>query len=404
MNLGLLKYSLSSMRTRKMRSSLTILSVLIGITAITALISFGMGISSYVEDISQQMGNDKLMIQPRGFGFGAPVLDSNVRLDKRDVEVIEDVHGVEEATGVYMLSGEIEFHDQLKYAFVAGSDYRDHEELINEVYTLKLMEGSSLSGRERNKAVLGYNYQLEDKIFDKPVKLRDTLTVNGVEFKVAGFYEEVGNPTDDANIYINDDAAEELFGAEGYQFILVRASPDRSPTQLVEEVREDLRNHRGQKTGNEDFFVQTFEQAIATFTSVLAVVGLVVVLIAFISIVVAAVNIMNTMYAAILERTKEIGVFKALGARNKDILFVFVLEASLLSLTGGILGVGLGYVISIVAGNVVSSAGFSVFSPIFPVSLIVGSLVFAFLIGFVSGLVPAYRASKLKPVDALRYE
>jgi len=306
MNIGLLKYSLGSMRKRKLRSSLTVLSVLIGITAITALISFGLGISSYVEEISQQMGNDKLIVQPRGFGFGGPTLDSNVKLDKRDVEVVEGVHGVKEATGVYFVSGEVEFHDQIKYAYVAGSDYKDHEELLAEVYNLEVLEGRTLTGREKNKAVLGYNYKVKDKIFDRPVKLRDTITVNDVELKVAGFYEEVGNPIDDANIYINDDAAEELFGATDFQFILVRSDPGRNPTTLVESIRKDLRRHRNQKVGNEDFFVQTFEQVIATFTAVLGVVSAVVILIAFISILVAAVNIMNTMYAAILERTKEL--------------------------------------------------------------------------------------------------
>ncbi len=177
-----------------------------------------------------------------------------------------------------------------------------------------------------------------------------------------------------------------------------------NPQVVAEEIAEELRDHRHQSVGQQDFFVQTFEQVIATFSAVLNAITAVVILLGFISVVVAAVNIMNTMYASILERTKEIGVFKALGSRNSSILLIFVLESGLLSLVGGILGVGTGYVISHYSGTVISDAGYSVFTPVFPLWLIVGSLVFALLIGIAAGLLPAYRASRLQPVDALRYE
>ena len=165
-----------------------------------------------------------------------------------------------------------------------------------------------------------------------------------------------------------------------------------------------MRDHRHQKIGNEDFFVQTFEQIIATFSSILNVITAVVILIAFISIFVAAVNIINTMYTSILERTKEIGIFKAIGSKNRDILLIFVIESGILSLVGGVLGVILGYIVSSFAGNMISAAGYSVFTPLFTWQLVAGSLLFAFFIGILSGLLPAYVASRLKPIDALRYE
>lgn len=400
----LMLYSIRNIRKRTLRSWLTIVSVLIGITAITTLISFGNGISSYVEQISQEMGNDKIMIQPRGFSFGPPLIDSNVRLGETDLETVRDVHGVKEATGVYILSAEIEHDDQKKYAYLLGSDFEHHDELINEVYTLDIVEGTPLRGNEKNTAVLGYNYKVPKKIFDAPLKLRDTILVNGQPLKIGGFYEEVGNPHDDSNIYITTDAAETHFNAANYQFLLVRAAPGTSPTTLAKTIEDDLREHRNQKRGHEDFFVQTFEQVIETFTTVLGGITAVVILIAFISIIVAGVNIMNTMYAAILERTKEIGIFKAVGSRNRHILFLFIFEAGLLSLIGGILGVSLGYVASTYAGKVIAATGYAVFKPLFTWQLVLGSLVFAFLIGAISGLLPAYRASQLKPIDALRYE
>lgn len=400
---SLVVYSLKNLRKRAVRSLLTIVSVMIGIAAITALVSFGNGISLYVEEMAQKMGNDKLMVQPRGFGFG-PAVNSNVVLDKDDLETVEDVHGVEEATGLYLINGEVEFDGQKKYTYVFGSDFRDHPELIREVYTLQLIEGNELKGREKNKAILGYNYRLPDTIFTKPLRLRDKVMVNGHELEVAGFYEEVGNPHDDAQIYITSEAAEEVFGANVYQFLLVRSSPGSVPRDVAEDVAKALRKHRHQSRGNEDFFVQTFEQVIATFTSVLSAITAVVFVIGFISVIVAAVNIMNTMYAAILERTKEIGVFKAIGARNISLLLMFMLESGILSLIGGILGVGLGYLVAVLAGNQISAAGYGVFSPLFSAGLVMGALLFSFVIGVFAGALPAYRASRLQPVDALRYE
>ncbi len=402
--LDLIKYSLGSLRARKRRSFLTILSVFIGIAAITTLISFGQGISSYVEHISQEMGNDKLMVQAKGFGFGPPSLDSNVRLDKTDLEAVRDVHGVSEATGLYAISGEAQFNDQKKYGYLMGSDYADHRLLLEELFALDLDEGNMLRGNEKSKVLLGYNYKLADKIFKKSVRLRDKLLINNHTFEVAGFYESVGNPQDDSNIYITKDAMESIFAPENYMWIVVRSAPGVSPTALAEDIKDDLRDHRHQDPGEEDFFVQTFEQVIATFKSILSIITGVVILIAFISVFVAAVNIMNTMYTATLERTKEIGVFKAIGSKNSAILFIFVLEAGVLSLIGGILGVIIGYALSTFAGNIIAASGFGIFTPLFTWQLVVGSLVFSFMIGALSGLLPAYQASKLKPVDALRYE
>jgi len=113
---------------------------------------------------------------------------------------------------------------------------------------------------------------------------------------------------------------------------------------------------------------------------------------------------MNTMYTAVLERTKEIGVMKSLGAKNSDIVFIFIFESGLLGSIGGILGVIFGYIIASLGGQAAASAGFSLLKPIFPPVLIIGCILFAFLVGAGAGLLPARQASQLKPVDALRYE
>ncbi len=398
----LVKYVLKNMGNRKLRSFLTVISVVIGIAAITALVGFGQGISSYVEDIAQQMGEDKLLVQPRGFGLG-PSVDSNIRLDATDVNAIEKVPSVAEASGVYMLSVEIMSHDQKRFTQAFGMDYKEHEQLINEVYDLTLVAGKPLRGDEKSKAIFGYNYQLPEKIFKKSLKVGDKVKINNHTFEIAGFYESLGNPIDDASIYMTYDAAK-MLNAKNFHFIMVRTLPEESPSHVVQQVRKELLEHRNQKAGSEDFFVETFEQVIASFTSVLTIVTTVVLLIACISLIVASVNITNTMYTSILERTKELGVFKAVGARNRDIMGIVVLESGMLSLLGGIIGAALGSGVALVAGKVVAAAGYAAFRPLVTWQLILGVLLFSLLIGIIAGIFPAYQASKLRPVDALRYE
>ncbi|MDO8556126.1 MAG: ABC transporter permease, partial [Nanoarchaeota archaeon] len=199
MRWDLFMYALHNMWGRKLRSFLTIISVVIGIAAITALVSFGYGISSYVDTIAQQMGNDKLIVQPRGFGFG-PAVESNVRLNDDTLNTIDGVHGVAESTGVYYLSAVVEFSKKQRFVSVWGMDFADHDVLLTEVYSLKLAEGSLLRGSEKNKVMLGANYLLADKVFPKPVSIRNKILVNNYSFEVAGVYQALGNPEDDRNV------------------------------------------------------------------------------------------------------------------------------------------------------------------------------------------------------------
>src|SRR3989338_11262871 len=177
-----------------------------------------------------------------------------------------------------------------------------------------------------------------------------------------------------------------------------------NPSEFAGKLEEKLRKEKGQEKGEETFFVQTFEQLLETFGTILIVLNAILVIIARISVLVAAVNITNTMYTAVIERTKEIGVMKSIGARNSTILFVFFMESGIIGLIGGAIGVLLGYGLAKIGGFFAAAAGFALLKPAFPWWLIIGSLLFSFIVGAASGYLPARAASKLKPIDALRYE
>ena len=338
-----IRYSLQNIRKRKLRSSLTMLSILIGIAAIFSLLSFGIGMQNYINTIADEAGRNKLFIQAKG--IGAPGTDENFFISENDVDFVSKIKGVDEISGIYFKGGQIEFDKEKKYYFVQGLD-SDNLDFILESYTISIEKGRLLKKGDINKVVLGYNYQFEDKIFHRAVKLGDKVSINGKLFEVIGFFDELGNPVDDANVYISDEAFELLHSAQKgkYGFVMLSAQNGIDPAELADKIEERLRKFKDQEEGKEDFFVQTFDDAIATFTTIINVINGVLVLIALVSMLVAFVNIMNTMYTAIIERTKEIGVMKAIGAKNNDILFIFVFESGFLGLAGGLLGVLLGYV------------------------------------------------------------
>ncbi len=406
MILDLLKYSISNLWNRKMRSSLTILSILIGITAIFALISFGQGINKYMNDFAQEMGSDKVMMMPGG-GLASSPGSSNILYTEDDLEFLKKIKGVDEATAMMINSGKIKFKDfKEKYPYVMGHSTESSEKkLIMEMFAgIKIIEGRSLKKGDGLKANLGYSYTIPNRMFKKAISVGDKIGINDVKVEVVGFYEEIGNPADDSNVYLSKEGFKEIFETEDYEYMYLRVAPNQDPSEIAEKINEKFRKRRGQKEGEEDFTVQTFEDVMATFTTMIIILNGVLVMIALISLVVAAVNIMNTMYTSVLERTREIGVMKAVGSRNRQILYVFVIESGILGLIGGVLGVLVGYGIAKVGEFTARSAGLSMLRPYFPLWLIIGCLMFAFLVGAGSGLLPAIQASRQKPVDSLRYE
>ncbi len=402
----LIKYILSNIRQRFTRSFLTILSILIGIMAIFVLISYGEGLKCYMNEMAQEMGTDKLIASPLGLGITGT---GDIYFTKDDIDFIKKQRGVSEASGMMMKQTEVKIDKRKlgKWAFIAGMSTDPSERrLVEEAFAgYEIFEGRPLKKGDANKVTLGYNYLIADKIFSKPLKLGDNIFIKGKPLEIVGFYEEIGNAGDDSNVYMTIDAMKKLFDMEDeYSYIYIRADKGVVPTELADRLEEKLRKKRGQKEGEEDFFIQSFEQLMETFGTVLLVLNSILIIIAGISVVVAAVNIMNTMYTAVLERTKEIGIMKAIGAKNSTILFVFFFESGFLGLIGGSIGMLLGYGLAKLGAMAIAIAGYSFLQPHFPWWLIVGCLVFSFAVGAVSGYFPAKAASKLKPVDALRYE
>jgi len=393
-----IKYSLRNLRQRKTRSAFTIISILVGIATIFIFVSFGLGLYNYIQEMSSASSADKVLIQPKGFGG----MDPTFSFSEDELKVVERTSGVYAATGVYFKNAEIQKSDVKKYTYVIGYDPK--KPLIMDVYNLGIYTGRELQPGDRG-AVLGYNYLLSDKIFSKPYELNDNIEINGRKVKIIGFFEAVGSAPDDAQIYVTNDFIKELYPNETLPYNWIVAKVDVANIERVtKDIERNLRKERNQEVGKEDFYVQSFDDMIKSYSSALDIVIGFIILIALISVFVSAVNTANTMITSVLERVKEIGVMKSIGAKNSEIFNIFLFESSFLGFTAGVLGVFFGWILSFVAGKILTSVGYGFLQPYFPIWLFLACIAFATLTGAVSGVLPAIKASKTNPVDALRYE
>ena len=396
-------FGISNLKKRKMRTWLTMLGIFIGIAAVVSLVGLGQGIQKSVNEQFEKLGVYKLIISPKGTfsGIGST---GNIKLTKKDIDTIRKVPGIDEVSGMLIATGKIEFNNRVRYLMVSGIPTDKDRKLIEEMQSYEIASGRDLKTNEKNKVVLGRLFK-EGNIFNPNLKLGDKIKINDVEFKIIGFFAPFGNTEDDKNIRIPEDIMREVFDLKDeYSIIMAQASQGLDPEIAAERVEKELRNKRNIEENKEDFTIQTSRELMESFQVILNIIQIFLIGIAAISLVVGGIGIMNTMYTSVLERTKEIGIMKSIGAKNLDILIIFLIESGILGLIGGLIGIILGIGFSKLIELGAKLAGYGMIQVSFPLYLILGTLLFSFLIGAISGVLPARQASKLKPVQALRYE
>ena len=379
------------------------IGIFIGIAAVVALISLGQGLQVAIEEQFESIGTNKIFITP-GAGFGPPGL-SRDKLTDKDISLVREVNGVKVASGIIEEFIDVKFNNRRQFLpFHSHPTEGEEAELMDEVERFEFEEGRNF--RNDGEVIVGFDLSNDENLFDRKVKLRNKLEIEGKKFEVVGILKRKGNPIDDKHIYLGKEDSEKLLDLKDkFDFIIIEVEGGRVVSEVAEDIKEEMRRDRNLKEGEEDFTVQTFEDIFEVFTNVFGIVQAVLVGIAAISLIVGGIGIMNTMYMTVLERTKEIGTMKAVGAKNSDILYIFLFESGLLGLVGGAIGVGIGIGLAKGAEYIANTAlGTPLLRAFFPWYLIIGALAFSFLIGTASGILPAMQAAKLKPAEALRYE
>lgn len=398
----------------KGRSFLTILGIIIGIGSVIALISLGTGVQESVSSKISTLGTTTLTISP-GQALSANPGSSGQRpgsgsdgfsqisstLSMKDLESIQDKKknpNVEAASGTVSASSVFTIDGVETRQSILGVSEAQFSIRNLEVGSGKLFTANDITNR--NKVVVLGSETAKQLAGDNPVG--KPLTINQQTYTVIGVLQPadesgVGNPN--KSVYIPYTAAMDTFNTTAFSTMIAQATSEDTVDKAKEEITKTLlANHNITDPKLADFTVFTSKDLLSTISSVTGILTSLLAGIAAISLVVGGIGIMNITLVSVTERTREIGLRKAVGAKTNDILWQFMVEAIMLTITGGILGIGLGWLIGQGAKSVLD------ITPVITVNSVLLAVGVSTIVGLVFGIYPAARAARLNPIDALRYE
>ncbi len=379
---------IKSLLHRKIRTFLTTLGIVIGVALVFSLISLNAGMKESLVEQINMIGADMITITTKlvpGMGFAGGKFTSD------DLEAVERVSVVDSVIGMYYTGAEIKVRDETIFKSVIGIESGKISQLMEMYSGYGVKEGRFINDNERGKAVIGPLFAE-----DHNIGVGNRIIIDGRTFRVVGITKPVGNGDDDRNIMMSAEDLWELTGTEDeFTMILGKVHELR-----IDPIERALKKQRG----SEDFEIMTSENMMDTMNNVLSVVNAVFLAVASISILVGSIGVANTMYVSVLERVREIGVLKSIGATKLQILLMFVFEAGLVGMAGGVVGVVLGYLIAFGFTYAATASGFIGIHPVITPSLFLISAGISFAVGIVAGFLPARWAANLEPVEALRYE
>jgi putative ABC transport system permease protein len=406
-----IKTAISGLTARKSRSALTILGIVIGITAIIMVMSLGQGAQNLILSQIQSIGSKTIAIVPgrQPTGISSAISSLTDSLKNKDLEALKNKNNVPHATHIMPLVFSTQtaiFENSSYQATIFGVT-----DFFAQIYNIYPDEGRIFGQDEINSyadvAVIGS--KIKDELFGNSDALNQKIKIKGRNFKIIGVLGKKGQSTfvnfDEAAIVPYTTAQEYLLGIKYFNRIVVEADAEANVAQTVEDIQMTLRNsHNITDPAKDDFFVETQAEAIKTVSTITDALTLFLAAVAAISLLVGGVGIMNIMLVSVTERTREIGLRKALGATDKDILTHFLLEAAILTSVGGVIGILLGLFLSFAVAFILTKFLNLSWSFAFPILAIILGLGVSTLVGLVFGIYPARQAAKKSPIEALRYE
>ncbi len=406
-----LQTALAGLRMNKSRSALTILGIVIGITAIMLVMSLGAGAQALILAQIEGLGPRTIVVipgrEPTGSNDAAQIFSDSLKA--RDLELIRRRENVPLAEGVVpvVFGGESAAYGSETYRLtIFGASPQ-----IAGVFDLPVAEGTWFTDEDvRSRAdVVVIGSKVEDELFGEASGLGQRIKIKGRAFRVIGVLPAKGQVSffnfDETAVVPYTTAQQYVFGIKHFHRFIVTAQTDADITPTVRDLQLTLRDSHGiSDPDKDDFFVQTQVDLAARFGAVTGVLTLFLTSMAAISLLVGGVGIMNIMLVAVTERTREIGLRKALGATDGNILTQFLLEAVALTATGGLIGIALGSFLAWLAAYVLSRFAALGWIYTFPWSAAAMGLGMSAAIGLVFGLYPARQAARKSPIEALRYE
>ncbi len=400
--------ALNAILVHKSRSILTVLGIVIGVSAIIVVMSLGQGAQSLILGQISGMGPETVMVQPGTGGFSVDTFYSR-SLTPRDLEALErrsNVPNLVSAAPQVMVPGIIEYQGERYRPMIIGGN----PELYAEIYDISLGDGDFFydSDVRQNARVAVIGFDLAEELFGGSQAVGRTIRIENRPFRIVGVFQEKGAVFGfdlDQLAIIPWTTAQMLTGDNFFNEIIIRADSVENVDKMVFDIRATLRDTHNLGPGEEDDFnIETQENLIGQIQSIVAILTAFLGAVVAISLVVGGIGIMNIMLVSVTERTKEIGLRKALGARRQDILRQFLIEAVTLTSIGGLIGIVIGALISYGASIVLASFVDPNWTFAFPISAAILGVGVSAGVGLIFGTYPANEAAKKSPIEALRYE
>lgn len=420
-----LRLALNMLFHSKLRSWLTIIGIVIGVAAVVAIISIGEGMRLELESRLGGLGADLVTVSPgasRATGFlmagpsggGSRQFTSSVsgdddaeNLTVKDIQAIKSVGNVAVVTGTVSGRGDAYYLAEKASVSVQGVEPLGW----NAITTSELETGRFLTSSDYSSVVVGS--RLANDMFKQPLAVNRMITIEDRSFKIVGILKEsgssMGGSGSDSTIIMPIDAARDLLddvGDEEFDSITVKVDDENLVEDTATAIDERLMATRHVTERTKDYTVSSMKATQETISSTMESAMLFLAAIAMVSLLVGAIGIANTMFTTVLEKTRDIGIMKAIGARNSDIMSIFLMNSALVGIVGGLIGIVVGSAASLLlgaGGSLPMTRMMGMGTVVTPQILAYGLLV-AIGVSIGAGIVPAYRASRLRPVDALRYE
>lgn len=409
------KHSYIMVLNSKLRTWLTILGIVIGVAAVIAIISMSESMQDAVNAQLSELGGDVITISP-GFSRGSAMFGMGPEggkgpggpggppppggavekssLTKSDFQVLKGMPDIILIDKNIRGSSEVSYLGKKGTVSITGVDQKVWSQITND----NIKDGRMLDSADQNVVVIGGT--LSSSFFDRPVGINKMVTIENRTFRVVGILDDESH-----SVYMPIQMAYQVIDNKKngeYDTLFVKIKDEDKLDEVMEKIEKKLMTSRHVTKDDKDFTVVSSKKMQQRRAEMINSMNTFLLAIAAVSLIVGSVGIANTMFTSVLERTKEIGIMKAIGARNNDILFIFIFNATLIGLIGGIIGILIGAILSYFLPTLMGDAPIS--EVIVSSKSIMIALGVSVAVGVFAGIIPAYQASKLRPVDALRYE
>ena len=396
-----IKIAIRNLRTRPMRSWLTMIGIVIGVFLIMSLLSLSEGLKGAVMQQLRMMGKDIIMIMPGEITDMATMMAGGLELTDDDIKAIKKTKGVDTIIPMTYKGIAMRYQGEKRTVLLCGVPLGEGLDILKSDMGFELIEGRwPISGKRE----IFVGYLVPEEIFSG-MKVGTQITLKGKQFKVVGVLKSVGSKQDDSQVYIDLDIYREITGErEGAKMVMAKVKPNYSADEVVENIKENLEESRKRRRGEDlpSYTVISSEKMTDIVGNVMGLIQIAILGFASIAIVVGGIGIMNTMYTSVHERIREIGIMKAVGAKNRTITTIFLIESGFFGLFGGLGGIVSGLGLAKIVEIYCQTQNLFLLKASVTPQLILFGLAFSFLVGCIAGYLPARSASKLKPVEALR--